>query len=678
MKRYEGPTEGTIYHIFATSAHADSLIVWDDSTVFYHVQHAFIADSLDTFLLFSTTDIEDTWIDFGNDETNYGSDTNLIVGDVGGVERSILIHIPYLADSVGAYAAGWEIKEARLGLYVSNWPDLGTVAGEAHYQVKPFEEDKATYDQWRYEAILPLRKEWGAAGANDTGSTWNESDGSGDDRGGTSQGSVSIPSAGWKYITLDTAWINNVVTLDSTLKYVIIDDGTAYAEIHSSEYTTDASLTPRFRVIMEKPGVAEGTDNDYGADTIVNLGKDTDDGDNWTARTFLGWWGADSWLDGVRVDSIVCSSFVTDFETAAYYLVHRADSTKSNAESEGFGSAADSCETTWPLYQKGGGVCTNDSVWTDSGGDYYETAIDSFYFDGTGWNVNSFTSYVLAPDNFDDTGCWKCVDDGGCQSHTPWYSTTDDVKLNLPANATNVRKMIVVLKMGTVASVAWQPGYLRFHISNNITYDSTDLDRSVGGTRPGNACVGVARPYLHMWATDTTASETDTVWFTRRFIFDADLLEDDYKGMADTTDPSDWYMYMNSVGQKSVKIDLWDAESDDFIITVDSVIYTVDNGIVDHLQAIADGNSVVDHELRGEEEFLAQVGNLILVNDTDDEEIEMASEDNTSSASGVTMKPKFWVYYSPIPLPDSLFYTAHEEGWYRRVEEGLGQPASGP
>jgi len=207
------------------------------------------AGTKDTFFLRNQVAVEDSWIQSASATTNYGTSANIDVGDGAASDRRIVVSAPNIQDYVNAYSAEWALSEVRLDMYV--WDRSSQLDLNAYYIVKPWLEEEVTWN--RFQAHILHFWEWGVAGADDTGSVWNESDGSGDDRGGDSQGSVTITSTGWAYIDLDTAWINATIDLDSTVSYVIIDDDNndGYGKIRSSEYITYLDSTMRFRVIME-------------------------------------------------------------------------------------------------------------------------------------------------------------------------------------------------------------------------------------------------------------------------------------------------------------------------------------------------------------------------------------------------------------------------------------------
>lgn len=206
--------------------------------------------ALDTFWLSGTTDIEDGVIRSGDSTTNYGSTTQHLFGNFISQWR-LVISTPYLADSIGAHWSGWNIKAVAIALY-EDGTFIAAVNTEAYYVVKPYIEAEATWNRWDDANS----KEWGSAGIENTGSSYNESDGSGDDRGGASQGSVNInASFQWLYLDLDTAWVNASIVLDSVLAYVLIDAGGGLVGIHAAEYATDTTLSMRFRIIMEQAAV---------------------------------------------------------------------------------------------------------------------------------------------------------------------------------------------------------------------------------------------------------------------------------------------------------------------------------------------------------------------------------------------------------------------------------------
>jgi hypothetical protein len=213
-----------------------------------------------TFYLQSETDVEDTYIKSTEATTNYGGSEDITVGGYAGVMQHILLRFPYLCDSIND-TAGMIVKSADIMLYMDDYVELGTIY--AYTASKPSLEDDATYNRWK---TTGGNFEWGSAGANDTGVIWNETDGGGDDRGGNNVGSISVSGSGWTYLPVDTAKINdwlradsaNVDTLDVP-SWIVTDSASVSLQwFHSSEHTTDTSLTCRLRVILTPAPVDEG------------------------------------------------------------------------------------------------------------------------------------------------------------------------------------------------------------------------------------------------------------------------------------------------------------------------------------------------------------------------------------------------------------------------------------
>ena len=231
------------------------------------------ADS--TFYISGTTDIEDTYIESGNATYNYGERVYVALGDLGAA-YNVLFRCPNLGDHI---PSGWWVKSFRLDIYETGTLELGAGSLFVYPLVKPWHEgdcdgstpgpgdaDGATYEEWKdTDGPVGENQGWGADGANDEGTTWNEGDDSGDDRWGADVGKIQTTAGpAWNYIDIDTAQVNHYIDDESENEGWILQAlGTeaVLTAYHSSEYTTDTSLTFRVRVIIDTAAADTGPPN---------------------------------------------------------------------------------------------------------------------------------------------------------------------------------------------------------------------------------------------------------------------------------------------------------------------------------------------------------------------------------------------------------------------------------
>jgi hypothetical protein len=521
------------------------------------------------------------------------------------------------------------VKSADIMLYTDDGVSLGTIY--SYFASKPYVEGQATYNLWK-----TVDYEWGTAGANNTGSVWNETDSGGHDRGSASQGSVAC---GWTWNTLpvDTAKINDWLRADSTTPDTAnvpawIVRGTGLQWFHSSEYPTDTAKTVRLRVILT-PAATPQANNDFGADTVIKV-------DSAEQRSIMGFLGLREVLDGERLDSFVCSLYVQDTGTSnATVWLKRLDSTKSTAESDGTGGASNGCETNWNKYQVAGGGCS-DSSWSTAGGDYYATVLDSLYnITTTGWTVRTINRYKKYVGGITDSLAeFEAANDTSC------VHEIEDVLIELPNIADIAYVKIKMRGRCYDELVGKHQLWLHMCVSDSGVYDSTNISKRLGGGRH-QPQIG-SRPWLNIW------SGTAGAWGTREFIFDVDRYQDQLDGHWDSTNGS-WSFELPAMGQHSIKIDVWDAECDNLVnaeIEILEVWYVSKDStrLIEYFQDVVDSNSIVDGGTVGG--FRQQKGALILGNDDGNEELVIRSEDGGS-------QPKFWFYHHTFPAAPTWNFT---------------------
>lgn len=225
-------------------------------------------------------DVDDSWLDSGNDLVNYHTDTVIQVGYSAENYRATF-HFPNYDDSV---PNGYRADSAILEIFCQDNISVGNIG--TYYIVKPYDFDQITYQCWQGVTGDPtfLRQQWGAAGAEDTGSVINSEDESGDDRGGTSMSSVTIAhpaDSNWLSIPLDTTWINQKWALASDSNGGILiktagADTISLAFYMSTDHAERIALRPRLRVqwgLIPVPGEAVYTRNRHGHGNLHG-GKD--------------------------------------------------------------------------------------------------------------------------------------------------------------------------------------------------------------------------------------------------------------------------------------------------------------------------------------------------------------------------------------------------------------------